>query len=166
MFNIGESAGSSQGWKFVRNLVGNYVTIPSLQGLRKDHKGDMDGDPVKGPKLRPLAAANRAPNAALGNLVAQVTKAIGNNICEKFGGEIISTEELKRNIDEANSKIRKSWKTEREKAESFRKSRRSSKPTMIQERDVLTIFGMDVVTLCTLPSTRRWQKLSREKQSI
>lgn len=106
VFNIGESSGNSQPWRCVRNLVGNYVTIPSLQGLRKDHKGDLDGDPNKGPKLRPLAAANRAPNAALGNLVAQVTKAIGNNICERYGREIISTEELKRNIDETNSRIK------------------------------------------------------------
>ena len=123
--NIGESAGSSQSWRCVRNLVGNYVTIPSLQGLRKDHKGDMDGDPAKGPKLRPLAAANRAPNAALGNLVAQVTKAIGNNISEKMGGEIILTEELKRNIDEVNIKIRESWKTECERAKYFKENRRN-----------------------------------------
>ena len=75
---IGEAAGSGQPRQCRRALVGNYTTIPSLQGLRKDHKGDIGGDPVKGPKLRPLVAANKAPNAALGNLVAKIAKAVRN----------------------------------------------------------------------------------------
>ena len=53
VMNIGEAAGSGQAWRCNRALVGNFVTIPSLQGLRKDHKGDLDGNPTKGPKLRP-----------------------------------------------------------------------------------------------------------------
>ena len=98
-FNIGESAGLGQPRRCARNLVGNYVTIPALQGLRKDHKGNLDGDETKGPKLRPLAAISRAPNAALGNLMARIAKAVGNDITERMVGEIISTEELMRDID-------------------------------------------------------------------
>ena len=86
-------------------MVGRYVTIPSLQGLRKDHKGNLDGDPKKGPKLRPLAAANRAPNAALGNLVSRVVKSVGDNKASKTGTELISTEELKRRIEDVNKHI-------------------------------------------------------------
>ena len=79
-------------------MVGMYHTIPSLQGLRKDHKGHMDGDPNKGSKLRPLAAANKAPNAALGNLAARITKALGDNVSQKYGNELISTEQLKKGL--------------------------------------------------------------------
>ena len=64
-----------------------------------------------------------------------------------MGGEIISTEELKRDIDEVNKKIAKTWNSDRERAESIRKSRRKSKPTAIQERDSLIVFGMDVAAL-------------------
>ena len=100
VLNIGEAAGTGQPRRCNRALVGNYLTIPTLQGLRKDHKGDIGGDPVKGPKLRPLAAANKAPNAALGNLLANILKAVGNSISKKIGAEIISTEELKRGIED------------------------------------------------------------------
>ena len=108
VFRIGEAAGSGQPRRCGRALVGYFNTIPTLQGLRKDHKGNIDGDSSKGPKLRPLAAANKAPNAALGNLVARVAKVVGDNIASKIGSEIISTEELKRDIDDVNKKIEKS----------------------------------------------------------
>ena len=46
-------------------LAPHYVIIPVLQGLRKDHKADRNGDPNLEPKLRPLFAANKVPSAAL-----------------------------------------------------------------------------------------------------
>ena len=69
IMNVGQPAGSGQPRRCARALVGNYTSIPTLQGLRKDHKGNKDGRADLGPKLRPLAAANEAPIAALGNLV-------------------------------------------------------------------------------------------------
>ena len=102
VFCIGEAVGSGQHRRCGRALVNNFSTIPTLLGLRKDHKGDMDVNPIKGPKLGLLAAANKAPNAALGNLVAKLAKLIGDNISGRFGGKIISTQELKRDIDDVN----------------------------------------------------------------
>ena len=100
IFNIGSEAGHGQTRQCTRALVNNYTTIPALQGLRKDHKGDIDNDPIKGPKLRPLCAANRAPNASLGTVTAQILKAVGNNICDNIGGDVISSEHLKREFEE------------------------------------------------------------------
>ena len=52
--------------------------------------------------MRPLCAANKAPNAAVGNLVAQIAKAVGYKTSEKIGGEVISTEDLKRKVQDLN----------------------------------------------------------------
>ena len=48
-FNIGNEAGCGQATRCNRALINNYATIPSLQGLRKDHKGDIENDPIIGP---------------------------------------------------------------------------------------------------------------------
>ena len=55
--------------------------------------------------MRPLCAANRAPNSALGNVVARILKAVGDNICDKIGGEAISSEEVKHEIEAVNKKV-------------------------------------------------------------
>ena len=57
------SAGSDKGhqWRINRALVNNHITIPPLMEIRKDHKPDLDKDPIKGPKLRPLCPANISP---------------------------------------------------------------------------------------------------------
>ena len=44
IFSIGEAAGRGQPRRCGRALVNNFSTIPTLQGLRKDHKSNMDGD--------------------------------------------------------------------------------------------------------------------------
>ena len=109
-----------------------------LQGLRKDHKPDMDNDPTKGPKMRPLCAANKAPNAALGNIVAQVSKAVGDSIASS-GGEVISCEEMKRKIEDLN-------KARSEKAFKERPRRTGIAPP-IQKQGSLKVFSMDVSAL-------------------
>ena len=68
MFNIGDSAGQCR--RCSRALISNHVTIIVLQGYCKNHKHNREGNPVLGPKLRLLCAANKAPNATIGNLVA------------------------------------------------------------------------------------------------
>ena len=73
IFNIG---GGTNVRRCKRALISNFTPVPVMEGLRKDHKGNINGDSVKGPKLRPLCAANRAPNAALGGIVAKVVKAV------------------------------------------------------------------------------------------
>ena len=109
IFNIGSESGSRQQRRCGRAIINNYSSIPSIQGLRKDHKGNLDNDPIKGPKLRPLCAANKAPNAALANVVAKMLKAVGDNISEFVGAEVISTEQLKREFEIVNRKISEEW---------------------------------------------------------
>ena len=123
------------------------------QGLRKDHKGHIDCDPNKGPKLRPLAAANKAPNAALGNLAAKITKAVGDNVSQKYGNELISTEQLKRRIEETNKVIRDNWESDISNVNISNERQRNLKPPPIQKRDSLSVIGMDVVAL--YPSIKR-----------
>ena len=101
------SSGSDKGhqWRINRALVNNYTTIPPLMGLRKDHKPDLDGDPSKGPKLRPLCPANISPNSALGNLMSNIVRGLADERQEKLKTEVISTEEMKYHINITNSKI-------------------------------------------------------------
>ena len=102
MFNIGE--GQGHGWRVNRALLSNYAPIPPLAGLRKDHKPLINGEPDLGPKLRPLCPANHAPNAPLSNIISRVCKGLADEMLERHGTEVVSTEELMYNISEANSK--------------------------------------------------------------
>ena len=144
IFSIGSESGTGQKHRCNRALINNYSTIPSLQGLRKDHKGDLDNDPMKGPKLRPLCAANKAPNAALGNLVAKILKAVGDKLCETIGAEVISTDKLKGELEKVNNKINEKWDNDKDNAEKIRKRRRPGQPTSRQERDNVIIFSIFV----------------------
>ena len=54
-----------------------------------------------GPKMRPLCAANCAPNAAFSNLVSMATRALGDSIVHT-SGEVISSEEIKRKLEDLN----------------------------------------------------------------
>ena len=75
--NIGGNQGHI--WRVNRVLISTYNTIPPLMGLRKDHKGDLEDNPILGPKMRPLCPANIAPNAGLGGLMAKVIKILAND---------------------------------------------------------------------------------------
>ena len=75
--NIG--GGHNHEWRVNRALVTNFSTIPPLIGMRKDHKTNINNDPVLGPKLRPLCPANVAPNASLWNLMASLCKALASD---------------------------------------------------------------------------------------
>ena len=77
-----------------------------MQGLRKDHKDNIGGDITKGPKLRPLAAANRAPNAPLGDLMATLPKGVADELAQKVGTEVISTYELMGVFKETNESLK------------------------------------------------------------
>ena len=78
-----------------RALISTYNTIPPLIGLRKDHKGDLEDNPVLGPKLRPLFPANIAPNSNLRGLMARIIKVIANEVQDEIRTEVLSTEKLK-----------------------------------------------------------------------
>ena len=70
-------------------MVNNWTIIPTLQGLCMDHKGDLKGNPVLGPKLRPLAATNKTPKTNLGNMIAKLSQPIGKNLSSNKSEEII-----------------------------------------------------------------------------
>lgn len=51
----------AQAIKCKNTLISTFSTIPSV--LSTDQKEDRENNATLGPKLRPLCAANRAPNA-------------------------------------------------------------------------------------------------------
>merc|ERR1712105_110914 len=69
-------------------------------GLRKDHKVNWDAE--NGPPLRPLCNAKLGPNAPLGNLVSNRLKPVKEYLVEEIGTEIITTEDLRRSLDDYN----------------------------------------------------------------
>ena len=85
--------------------------------------------------MRPLCAANRAPNSALGNLISRATRALGDSI-SNTGGEIVSTEELKRLIQDFNR--------ERQQSNQRNIYPRRGKEIRIQSKDNLVVYSMDV----------------------
>ena len=64
--------GNNHMWYISRALISNFATIPPLLRLRKDHKDNINNNPLLGLKLRPLCPENQAPNAPLGNLMVKI----------------------------------------------------------------------------------------------
>ena len=91
ILKIGKNNNQQSGCKDA--LLVDHANIPVLQGLRKDHNPPIDNDPIMGPKLRPLCAANKSTTAPLGNCMAKVVRAATDEIAEKTGTEIINIEE-------------------------------------------------------------------------
>jgi hypothetical protein len=87
-------------------LITNMAGIPALQGLRKDHKGDVNGDKARGPPLRPMCGANKSLNAPLGGLIAAVLKGVCDEMGAKTGTEVLSTEEVCRIAEELNTNLK------------------------------------------------------------
>ena len=137
---LGLGVNQDQNRKCTNTLISNHATIPTLQGLRKDHKEDMEGDPKIGPKLRPLCAANRAPNAPLSNLVSQIMKAVGDDVSKVYNTEVISAEELMRFIEEANKELKI-------QSEQIQKPARSGTLPSIQIHNKPIVGSMDVKAL-------------------
>ena len=75
-----------------------------------------------------------------------MAKVVGDDIAGKLGGEIISTEELKQYIDDVTKRIKRSWENEVKMARIKKITRRPGKPTAIQDREKVIVFGMDIVT--------------------
>jgi hypothetical protein len=96
---------ANQGQRCRETLISTMAAIPAMQGYRKDHKGDINGDKSKGPPLRPLCAANKSMNAPLGCLVSNILKSVGDEQSAKNRTEIMSTEELCREAEDVNRAI-------------------------------------------------------------
>ena len=84
---------------------GSSLTIlchdPQPPRLTQGPQAQYWWDPILEPKMRPLCAANRAPNAAFSNLVSMASRAIGDSIANT-SGEVIRSEEVKRKIKDLN----------------------------------------------------------------
>ena len=57
----------------------------------------------------------------MGNLLAQIAKAVGDNIANVMRVEVVSTKQLKREMEEANSRIVTQWEEDVRKSERMRK---------------------------------------------
>ena len=121
--------------------MNSFSTIPPLMGLRKDHKPDLEGDPVRGPKLRPLCLANMAPSAPLGSLQAKIVRALADEIQDRIQTEVISTEEIKYHIEKAN--ISTEERVERHKLSNVR-PRRTGTVSPLQDMGSTFVLSMDV----------------------
>ena len=77
--------------------------IPVLRGADKNHKDGFD--PAVGPPLRPIVAADEAPNGQIAEFATQVFQAVALKIDETQGTMCLSTEEMKNKIDEFNASV-------------------------------------------------------------
>ena len=106
--NLGKNAGENQHQRIKESMKCQYSGVPEMIGLRKDHKKDYD--PVNGPPCRPLVDAKIGPNAILGNLINRIIKPVRKELSERYGYEIINTEELMRSFSDFNQNvIHKFW---------------------------------------------------------
>ena len=92
------------------------------------------------PKIRPLCAATRAPNAAFSNLVSMASRAIGDSIANT-SGEVIRSEEVKRKI-----KVRDLNK-EHKLVNPRENLNRSGKAVPVQNHSNIMVYSMDVQAL-------------------
>ena len=129
-------------WRINRALISNFAPILLLIGMRKDHKANLENNPVLGPKFWPLHPANNASNAPLGNLMASICRVLANEHHEKANTELISMEELMYNIQvtkikERLNRVDPSW---------IRETRKSNL-IIIQDMRSTVVISQDVSTL-------------------
>ena len=153
IFNIGDSIGQMK--RCTRALMSNYVMIPSLQGLCKRPQAQLWWDPILEPKMRPLCAANQAPNAAFSNLVSMASRAIGDSIANT-SGKVISSEEVKRKLEELNK--------EHKLVNPRENLNRSGKAVPVQNHSNIMVYSMDVQAL--YPSIERHMASQTIKESV
>ena len=101
IFNIGEHTGQTKRCK--DTLIVNHCQVPTLQGLRKDHKTNFD--PVTGPPLRPLVDTTNAPNAPLSWLLSQFLKGIGDDLAAQSGTEALNSEVVCKEFEDHNRRV-------------------------------------------------------------
>jgi hypothetical protein len=75
-----------------------YTKIPTLDALIKDHK-DV---PIKDLPIRPVCRAAQSPNGILSEIISDLLKVFADEIAERQGTEVTSTEEMCEKIMELN----------------------------------------------------------------
>ena len=97
---VGTNAGEGQHKRCRDAMKVTDSGIPTLEGMRKDHK---QGEYPNGPPLRPLANAWVGPNANLGNLMCRIIRPIREELRDRIGTEVLNSEEMLRKIQDFNS---------------------------------------------------------------
>ena len=77
------------------------ILPPILYGLRKTHKAVED--PVVGPKVRPVCAANVAPNSRLSHFLSMIVNDFMD--AENYEGEVRSSEEMRALFEAYNEAV-------------------------------------------------------------
>ena len=107
-FRIGAAWGHEPRVKEAVTAV-NSLT-PNTYGLRKNHKPEVLGQEITGPKVRPVCGAKEAPNSRLGQIAADIINMVADFIEKRKGSKsTISTEEMAAGILKYNkmAKLRK-----------------------------------------------------------
>ena len=89
--------------RMVEAVTTHNTTVPTMSMTGKDHEEILD--PAKGPKRRPLVAANEGPNVRVSNMVAKVLNLAAD--MEESKTECKSTEELQAEIEILNTRLHK-----------------------------------------------------------
>ena len=103
ILGVGNLAGEGQSQRCDEALNVMFNGIPSLLGLRKDHK--VYEDVIRGPPLRPLCNGNLGPNAPLANLLAKFLRCVRSGIYENNPSEVLSTEEVLHLVQNFNQEV-------------------------------------------------------------
>ena len=77
--------------------------VPVLRGSDKDHKDGFD--PGVGPPLRPIVAADEAPNGQISELMTQVMQAVALKLDETQETMCTASEEMMNKFDEYNASV-------------------------------------------------------------
>ena len=134
IISLGKEAGKNQTKRCNNALIVKNCGLPTLYGMRKDHKEGWDKE--LGPPMRPLCNGKLGPNAPLGNLISKIIRPAREKLNEDLNTEVLSTEELQNNIEEFNEKNRKNeYKKPKMKSVYNHKVK-----SCIQKQDVKALF--------------------------
>ena len=100
ILGMGKDAGPNQMSRIRKAVVVNKTSVPSANGLRKDHKSDFD--PVRGPPCRPLVNGKLGPNAPAANIQTRLLKSVRHGVAQIHDTEVLSSEELQHHIKNFN----------------------------------------------------------------
>ena len=98
IFSVGEDHGDRNVSRVTKASTSTDILPPVLYDLRKTHKAVEDQ--VKGPKVRPVCAANTAPNSRLSHFLSMIINDFMD--AENHAGEVRSSEEMRALFDAAN----------------------------------------------------------------
>jgi hypothetical protein len=98
MFRVGAT------WKHESRVAGastsSNIPPPPKFAVRKDHKPVQVGQEISGPPVRPIVAANHAPNSRFSNFLSRIVNDFVD--CEDSKPECRSSEEMRSAFEQFN----------------------------------------------------------------